>query len=154
MARNIVRREPWDLFDWFGPDLSRLFGKRFMQRMLTDEETPAATTEWMPAVDIEDQADKVVVHADIPGVKPEDISVTLENNVLTLSGERKSESEEKGKDFTRVERTYGKFFRSFTLPQGADPAKISATSKDGVLEVVVPKSEKTQPRQIKVKASA
>lgn len=153
MAKNIVRREPWDVFDWFGPDMNRMFGRRFLHRMFGDEELPAAA-EWMPAVDIEDKDEKVVVRADVPGVKPEDIKVTMENGVLTLAGERKSESEEKGKDFTRVERTYGKFFRSFTLPQGAEADKISAMAKDGVLEVVVPKSAKAQPRQIEVKSSS
>lgn len=150
MAKNIVRREPWDVFDWFNPDVNHFFGRRLLHRMLRDEEFPAAA-EWMPAVDIEDKADKVVVRADVPGVKPEDIKVTMENGVLALSGERNSESEEKGKDFTRVERTYGKFFRSFTLPQAAEADKISATAKDGVLEVVVPKSARAQPRQIEVK---
>lgn len=151
MARNIVRREPWDLFDWAGPDVSRLFGKCFLQRMFGDEDFHAAsTTEWMPAVDIEDQDDQVVVRADVPGVKPEEINVTMENGVLALSGERKTENEEKGKDFTRVERTYGKFYRSFALPQGAEADKITAHAKDGVLEVVVPKTAKAKPRQIKV----
>lgn len=153
MAKNVVRREPWDVLDWFGPDMYRIFGRRFLHRMLRDEDFPAATAEWMPAVDIEDKPDKVIVHADVPGVKPEDIKVTMENGVLALSGERRSESEEKGKDFTRVERTYGKFFRSFTLPQGADEEKIKAVTKDGVLEVVVPKSPKAQPRQIEVKSA-
>lgn len=154
MAKNIVRREPWDVFDWFGSDMNRLFGRRFLHRMFGDEEFPAAAAEWMPAVDVEDKVDQVVVRADVPGVKPQDIKVTMENGVLTLSGERRSESEEKGKDFTRMERTYGKFFRSFTLPQGAEADRISATAKDGVLEVVVPKSAKTQPRQIEVKSSS
>lgn len=154
MAKNLVRREPWDVFDTLGTDMSRLFGKRFLQRMFGDEDFPAATTDWMPAVDIEDRTDKVIVRADVPGVKPEDIKVSMENGVLTLAGERKSESEEKGKDFTRVERTYGSFFRSFALPQGADAEKITATAKDGVLEIVVPKSAKAQPRQIPVKTAA
>lgn len=154
MAKNLVRREPWDLFDWVGPDMNRFFGRHFLRRMFADEDLPVGTAEWMPAVDVEDKTDKVVVRADVPGVKPEDIQVTLENGVLTLSGERKSETEEKGKEFTRVERTYGKFFRSFTLPQGADPDKISATTKEGVLEVIVPKSPKAQARQIPVKNAA
>jgi len=151
MARNIVRREPWDLFDWAGPDMSRFFGRKFLQRMFGEEELPApSTTEWMPAVDIEDQDERIVVRADVPGVKPEEIQVTMENGVLALTGERKTESEEKGKDFTRVERTYGKFYRSFALPQGADAEKITAHAKDGVLEVVVPKTATSKPRQIKV----
>ncbi len=153
MARNLTRHEPWDLLDWAGPDMSRLFGRRFLQRMF-GEEGSAGTTEWMPAVDIEDGPERILVRADIPGIDAKDIHVSLENGMLTLSGERRSEAEEKGKDFMRVERAYGKFLRSFALPQGAEADKITATARDGVLEVVVPKSEKTKSKQIEVKTTA
>ena len=106
---------------------------------------------WMPAVDIfETSARDVVVKAELPEMKREDIAVTVENNVLTIAGERKFDSETKGDQFHRVERGYGTFRRSFTLPATIDPARVSAGYQDGVLTVTLPRREESRPRQIQV----
>jgi HSP20 family protein len=106
---------------------------------------------WMPAVDIYETAAKdVVVKAELPEMKREDIAVTFENNVLTIEGERKFDSETRGDQFHRVERGYGTFRRSFTLPATVDAARVSATYQEGVLTVTLPRREESRPRQIQV----
>ncbi|MDH5396358.1 MAG: Hsp20/alpha crystallin family protein, partial [Gammaproteobacteria bacterium] len=92
-----------------------------------------------------------ILHADIPGVEPEKIDVHMEDGMLTIKGERESESKEEGKNFKRVERHRGTFYRRFSLPDTANAEKISAKSKNGVLEITIPKQEKAQPRKIEVK---
>jgi len=116
-----------------------------------DEEGGTPASDWIPAVDVIEEDNRYVLHADVPGVDPNDIEITLENSVLTVRGHRQATREEEQKGFRRVERTYGTFFRRFTLPDTADAEKISAESKNGVLELVIPKQEKTQPRRITVK---
>lgn len=108
---------------------------------------------WTPAVDIYDDRDKYVVKAELPGMKKEDINITVEGNTLTISGERKEEEEHRERESYRAERFYGRFQRSLTLPARVDPNKIQANYKDGVLTVTVPKSEEARPKQIQVKTS-
>jgi HSP20 family protein len=110
-------------------------------------------TEWTPSVDIIEDEKEWLVKADLPEVKKEDVKVTVENGVLTITGERKFEKEEKDKKYHRIERSYGNFLRSFTLPDGADGSKVAAEFKDGVLKVHLPKSEKATPKAIEVKTS-
>ena len=110
-------------------------------------------TEWSPSVDIIEDEKEWLVKADLPEVSKEDVKVQVENNVLTITGERKLEKEEKGKKYHRVERSYGNFLRSFTLPDGADGANIKAEFKDGVLKVHLPKGEKAKAKAIDVKVS-
>ena len=109
--------------------------------------------EWMPLVDVAEDDKEYLITAELPEVKKEDVKVTLENGRLTITGERKFEKEEKNKKYHRVERSYGTFARSFTLPNDVDAAKVNAEFKDGMLRVRVAKSEAAQPRQIEVKAS-
>jgi len=109
--------------------------------------------EWSPLVDITEDDKEYVIKADLPEVKKEDIKLTVQDNVMSISGERKYEKEEKGKKYHRVERAYGSFMRSFTLPEAADGSKVSAEYKDGVLNVRLPKSEKAKPKSIEVKVS-
>jgi HSP20 family protein len=104
-------------------------------------------------VDIKEEAERFVIHADVPGVDPKDIEVTMEDGVLTIRGERKSESREEQDGWKRVERVSGQFFRRFTLPDTADAEGISATGANGVLEVIIPKQAKAQPRKIQVKVN-
>jgi HSP20 family protein len=111
-----------------------------------------ATAEWTPAVDIKEESDKFVLHADIPGVKPEDIDVSMENGVLTIKGEKKTEAKTEQDGYKRVERTYGSFYRRFSLPDTANADAISAKSKLGVLEIVIPKREMVKPKKINVEA--
>ena len=110
-------------------------------------------TEWAPKVDITEDDKEWLVKADLPEVKKEDVKLTVENGVLTITGERKLEKEEKGKKYHRIEKSYGNFFRSFSLPEGADGSKISADFKDGVLNVHLPKSEKAKPKAIDIKVA-
>jgi HSP20 family protein len=132
--------------------LARFFG--LSPARLTNGEKEAMTvTEWSPAVDITEDDKEWLVKADLPEVKKEDVKVTVENGVLTITGERKLEKEEKNKKYHRIERSYGNFLRSFTLPDAADGSKVNAEFKDGVLKVHLPKGEKAKPKAVEVKVA-
>lgn len=131
------------LSTWFGRPLHRREGGK---EALT-------VAEWVPLVDIEENDKEYVIKAELPEMKKEDIKVSVEDDVLCISGERKHEKEEKGKKYHRVERSYGCFERSFTLPDDADGTKVTAEYKDGVLKVHLPKSEKAKPKAIEVKVA-
>lgn len=107
--------------------------------------------EWSPQVDITEDDKEYLVKADLPEIKKEDVKVTMEEDVLSISGERKAEKEEKNKKFHRVERSYGTFLRTFTLPEDTDAKKIAAEFKDGVLKVHLPKSPASKPKPVEVK---
>ena len=109
--------------------------------------------QWAPAVDIIEDEHEYVITAELPEIKKEEFKVTVENGILTISGERKFEKEEKGKKYHRIERSYGSFLRSFDLPDDADAGKVDAKFSDGTLKVHVIKSEKARPKQIEIKAS-
>ncbi len=109
--------------------------------------------EWAPLVDIIEDDKGYLIKAELPEMRKDDVKVTVENGVLTISGERKLEKEEKGRRYHRVERAYGSFARSFTLPDDADAEKVGAEFRDGVLKVHVAKSESAKPKQIEVKVS-
>jgi len=119
-----------------------------------DSDREALTVaEWSPLVDISEDEKEYLIKAEIPEMKKEDIKISVQDNVLSISGERKYEKEEKGKKYHRVERAYGSFMRSFTLPEDADGTKVNAEYKDGVLKVHLSKSEKAKPKAIEVKVS-
>lgn len=111
---------------------------------------PSSTTGWMPATDIRESEEAFTVVAELPGLDKKDVDVTLENNVLTLRGERTFENEDNQDNYHRVERTYGRFQRSFTLPNGIDAEKVSATFTNGLLTLTVPKAATARARTIKV----
>jgi len=135
----ITRYEPWGLLNQLQRELDR-----------GAVEGSTATAEWAPAVDIKEESERFLIHADIPGVKPEKIDVSMEEGVLTIKGEKKTEAETEKEGYKRVERTYGSFYRRFSLPDTANPDAISAASKHGVLEIVIPKREAVQPKKINV----
>jgi HSP20 family protein len=112
-----------------------------------------AVAEWAPLVDISEDDTEYLIKAELPEVKKEDVKVTAEGGTLTIMGERKFEKEEKSKKYHRVERAYGSFGRSFSLPDDASPRKVSAEFKDGVLTVHMVKDEKAKPQQVEVKVS-
>jgi len=142
----LMRYEPLGLLNQLQREVNRLFEtSRF-----GDEETGHTLADWMPAVDIKEEPNQFVIHADLPGVDLKDIEVTLENGVLTLKGQRASERKEETEQYRRVERVRGTFLRRFSLPDVADAEKVSAKCKDGVLEVIVPKREAAQPRRIAI----
>ena len=108
------------------------------------------TEQWAPVVDISETKDDVIVKAEVPGIDKDDISVTLEDHVLTLRGEKKEEKEEKGKAFHKVERTYGSFVRSLKLPTLVQEDKVKASYKDGILNITLPKAEEVKPKEISI----
>jgi HSP20 family protein len=135
-------------------DMEKRLSSMFRQPSRTDGEKEAMTmAEWSPLVDISEDEKEYLVKAELPEVKKEDVKLTVQDNVLSISGERKSEKEEKGKRYHRIERAYGSFLRSFTLPDDAEGTKVAAEYKDGLLMVHVPKSEKAKPKSIEVKVS-
>jgi len=138
----ITRYEPWSL-------LNRL--QRELEQGSAEGST--ATAEWAPAVDIKEEADKFVLHADIPGVKPEEIDISMEAGVLTIKGEKNTEATTEKENYKRVERTYGSFYRRFSLPDTANAEAISAASKNGVLVITIPKQEAVQPKKISVSSA-
>lgn len=113
-----------------------------------------ATGAWAPAVDIYEQGGDLVLKAELPGVDPKDVDVRIENNVLTLKGERKVDNEVKRDSYHRVERAYGSFTRAFTLPTSVDTTKVKADFRDGVLRVVLPKREESKPKQVQIEVNA
>ncbi len=147
----IVRYEPFRLLDQFQRELGRLGSLDLAPGQNLDEDTSnIATSNWAPAVDIKEDKDRFVIIADVPGVDPKDIEVTMDNGMLTIRGERKQETEEDRQGYRRVERVRGAFYRRFSLPDTADAERIEAHGKNGVLEIVLPKHEKLQPRKISV----
>lgn len=147
---NLTRYEPFSLVNQLHNEINRLFGANLART--GDEETAAVTADWIPAVDIREENDRYLLRADVPGVEPKDIEITMENGVLTVRGERTTEVNEDRDGYRRVERISGRFFRRFTLPDTADADNITATGRNGVLEIVIPKHAKVQPRRIAVKA--
>jgi HSP20 family protein len=113
----------------------------------------AITSTWIPATDVFEDKDSVRIVAEVPGVNPQDVKLSVENNVLTIRGEKKQTAEEKTERLHRYERSYGVFERSFALPNTVDPEKIDAKVDAGVLTVLLPKSERARPREIPVKVS-
>jgi len=142
---SLIRYQPWGLMRSLQGDIDRLFEQR-----LGLDETSGSVANWTPPVDIREEENRFVLHADIPGVKPEDIEVTMENGVLTISGSRAETTREDEGGYRRVERVAGRFFRRFTLPDTANAEGITATSTHGVLEVSIPKHERVMPRRINV----
>lgn len=140
----IQKYKPLSLLDELQREVSTLFNTPTLANNFGIE-------EWSPAVDIKETKNNFIIHADLPGVKSDDIEVTAENGVLTIKGERESEKKEEKDDYKRVERFSGSFMRRFTLPDNADLDHISAKTKDGVLELLVPKVEKTKAKRIQVK---
>ena len=139
----ITRYEPWNLLSQLQRELDRMHDG-------DTEGGSVATAQWAPAVDIKEESDRFVLHADIPGVKPEEIDINMEDGVLTIKGEKESESKSEKDGYKRVERSYGSFYRRFSLPDTADAEAIVAKSKHGVLEVVIPKRESVKPKKISV----
>lgn len=144
----IVRSDPFrDLFN-LQDQLFRTFGSAYQGRGERGEDALAAT--WSPLVDVFEDNDGITLKVELPEVDPKEVDIQLEGNTLTLKGERKLENEEKRDGYHRIERTYGVFSRSFTLPNTVDSEHITAETKDGVLRVFLPKKAETKPRQIKV----
>ena len=142
----LVRWDPWREME----DMLERYNKAVAQPPSGSQEV-ITTGDWSPRVDIAETEKEFVIKAEIPEVKKEDVKVTVDNGVLTISGERKQEKEEKGKKFHRVERYYGSFTRSFTLPDNVKENNIKASFKDGMLNLQIQKTDKAKPKAIEVK---
>ncbi len=142
--------EPWSLLDQFRRDIEQVLAHTGSTQTYGD--SAVATSAWVPAVDFKEEVNQFIIEADIPGVEPKDIEISMEGGVLSLKGERRLESREDGKDYHRVERSRGVFYRRFSLPDTADAEKIAASGKNGVLQIRLPKKEVAKPRKITVQA--
>ena len=145
----LVSYDPFNTLSKLQQDVNRAFQSR-LSPFDNEDASSVATSSWTPAVDIEEQTDKFVITADVPGVSPDDIEVTMDNGILTIKGERNEEKSVEQKGFRRVERVKGSFYRRFSLPDSANPEGISAHGKNGVLEITIPKGEKAKARRITV----
>jgi HSP20 family protein len=129
-------------------EVNRLFDNFFTG--LPERRRGLLEGEWAPSVDVAETDNEVVVTAELPGIKQDDVDITITDDVLTLKGEKKEEKEVKEKNYHRIERSYGSFQRSISLPAGVQADKAKATYKDGVLHITVPKAEEAKPKQIKI----
>ncbi|MFQ5695472.1 MAG: Hsp20/alpha crystallin family protein [Terriglobia bacterium] len=147
----MIRRDPFHDLTALQKQVNRLFGDTFGR--LGDEGFALDAFEggsWTPAVDIVERENAIVLRADLPGLDPKEVDINVHDHTLTIKGERKYESDVKEDDFRRVERVYGSFVRSFTLPDTVDTGKVEASYRHGVLELTLPKRPEAKPRQIKV----
>jgi HSP20 family protein len=148
---DLWRPETWDPFREMAAMMDRM--DQMLGRMPVETRAGLPTAAWTPRVDITEDEKEYLVKAELPEVKKDQIKVTVRDHTLSITGERKSEKEEKGKKFHRIERTYGSFERSFLLPDDADAGKITSEFKDGMLNVHLPKVPGTTPKPIEVKVT-
>jgi len=148
----LTRWDPFKEMKELQDRLSSLFTHSPLPRGDGKEET-MTVAQWSPLVDISEDEKEYLIRAELPGLRREDVKVTVENGVLSISGERKYEKEEQNRKFHRIERAFGSFVRIFAIPDGADAAKVTAEFKDGVLSVHLAKDEKTKPRAVEVKVA-
>ena len=141
---TIVRWEPLRELNSLQSEMNRLFNTAF------DGSSGPVSRRWVPAMDLVESGDHFVLRADLPGMSEEDIEIELEDGTLTVSGERKAEHEERGEGFHRVERSFGAFSRSLSLPKGVDADAVAASFDRGVLEIRIPKPEARKPRRISI----
>jgi len=149
----MTRRSPIAAQDPVRQLMDRLFeGGLFTNGLLRDDrdESSVVTSQWLPPVDIREEQDRFVLYADIPGVDPQDIEVQMDRGMLTIKGERRSDTTGGTERYARVERVHGAFHRRFALPDSADPDGISASGSHGVLRIVIPKKPESTPRRIQV----
>jgi len=147
---TLVRLEPARELSTLQHEMNRLFGSFFEEPL---DAVAGARRRWIPAIDVAETPAEYVLRADLPGLSSEDVTIELEENVLTVSGERKLEREQKGEGYRRIERASGAFSRSLTLPRGIDPARISARFADGVLEVHIPRPEQRKPHRVAIESA-
>ncbi|MDX1481636.1 MAG: Hsp20/alpha crystallin family protein [Woeseiaceae bacterium] len=147
---NIAGLEPWNLINCLHRDLDTLAERRFGRYPHKDDDN---VFDWMPAVDVVEEQNRFVLRADLPGVSVDDIDLRMENGMLTIAGERARESRDHVDGVQRFERSTGKFFRRFSLPETVDAENISARSNNGILEIVIPKQPEVQARRITVEAA-
>lgn len=147
----IVRWDPFRELEEMSDRLNRMIARPPAGQTVGQGKEVMTVADWTPTVDISETEAEYAIKAELPDVKKEDVKVTVEDAVLTIQGERKQEKQENGKKYHRIERSYGRFVRSFTLPDSVDESKVKAEYADGILHLHLPKSEKAKPKQIDVK---
>ncbi|HKG37203.1 MAG TPA: Hsp20/alpha crystallin family protein [Solirubrobacterales bacterium] len=141
----LVRWDPIRELDSLQGDMNRLFDRFFEGRTAN-----GTSRRWIPAMDLVETDDSLVLRGDLPGMTEDDIDIEIKDNILTVSGERKAEHEDKGEGYHRAERAFGRFSRSLTLPQGVDAGRVEANFDKGVLEVRIPKPEEAKPTRVQI----
>ena len=149
---SLVSYEPWGFLDKFQRQLNHLAYSGELFANYDNDSLNMYTSGWRPAVDIKEEKNCFLIVADVPGINPKDIEITMENGVLTVKGERHLDAEDSDENYKRVERMHGTFYRRFSLPDTADGERIEAKGSNGVLEITIPKHEKVLPRRIEVKS--
>lgn len=142
----VTRYEPWEVLNQLHGQISRIFENQLDNGTTSS----AATADWVPPADIEEYADRFVLKLDVPGVNLSSVDITLDQGVLSIGGQREKQAVAKDVERSRVERPHGRFHRRFTLPDTVDATSVRASGHNGVLEVVIPKQPKAQPRRIEV----
>ncbi len=148
---NIVRWDPFRELEEMSERLNRVMGRPSTRQ--NDGKENLTVADWVPSVDISENGGEYFIKAELPEVNKDDVKITLDDGVLTIQGERRQEKEERGRKYHRIERSYGTFVRSFTLPDSVDEEKVSAEFKDGILNLRLPKTEKAKPKAIEVKVA-
>jgi HSP20 family protein len=152
MAKHLVGQGNWPIQNPTQDPLQQLFNRIFDGGLhqSNNEDSNVVTSQWVPHVDIKEEVDRFILLADIPGVEPSDIEVQMDKGMLAIKGERTVETRSEGASFSRIERRHGTFHRRFALPDSANPEGITASGRNGVLEIVIPKRPETTPRRIQV----
>lgn len=150
---SLARYEPWGMINQLHGQLNRLFDQDLQREFTGADPSSAATADWIPPADIYEYADRFVLKLDVPGVDAAAMDITLDQGVLSVSGERSKEVLAKEVERSRTERPQGRFHRRFTLPDTVDASAVSATSRNGVVEVTILKQVKAQPRRIEIAVS-
>jgi len=151
--RNMIHWQPINRPTYRNAGVDRLFNEFFGRGHGQVDDETSACGNWSPAVNILEKENEIVISADLPGLKAEDVEVTIENSVLTLKGERALEEALEGETYHRVERSYGSFDRSFKVPNTVDPKKIEARFINGEMTVILPKRDESKPRSVKIKVA-
>jgi HSP20 family protein len=145
---NPIRQQGWSTANPLQEEIKQVF-----DRFFSDSDSDASsvvTSQWVPRVDIKEEAERFVIFADLPGVDPAAIEVNMDKGLLSIRGERKAEARAESERYSRIERAHGVFYRRFALPESANPEGISASGRNGVLEITIPKRPETTPRRITV----
>ncbi|MGD8534543.1 MAG: Hsp20/alpha crystallin family protein [Candidatus Aminicenantes bacterium] len=144
---NIIRWDPFRDLTTLRERMNRLFEEAYTSR---GDEKDLVSSTWNPSVDIYEKENAIILKAELPGIDENDIELKIEDSTLTLKGDRKFEKETKEENYHRIERSYGSFYRSFTLPRNIDQDKIKAESENGILKVTLPKKAELKPKKVKI----
>ena len=145
---TLTRYNPWTAQPALQDEIKQVFEKFFGDA--ENDQSNVVTSQWVPRVDIKEEAERFVILADLPGVDPKDIEINMDKGILSIRGERSTESKTENDRFSRVERAHGVFYRRFALPESANPEGVTASGRHGVLEIAIPKRPETTPRRIEV----